>query len=243
QAQIVVSDTGRGISAEFLPYVFDRFRQADHSFSRQQGGLGLGLAIVRHLVELHGGTVSVDSAGLGLGATFKLSFPLVGLSGSRNLLPDGLVSYHQIEVGSELPPAQPDLLAGVKVLVVDDEPDTLKLCQVLLERAGAELRTANSAAAALDLLRDWRPDVLVADIGMPDQDGYDLIRQIRAREWSGDRRLPAIALTAYTKSDDRLRALTAGYQMHVPKPIEPEELTTVIASVCGRIGGGKESGS
>jgi CheY-like chemotaxis protein len=234
QVQVIVTDTGQGISPEFLPFVFDRFRQAEGSSTRTHGGLGLGLAIVRHLIELHGGSVFADSRGIGMGATFKLSIPLVGFYSpepmSLNPPPPTVEDEQNI-----LTPRKSDLLNGVRVLIVDDEQDVLKLCQVLIGRAGAEVRISSSAAEALSVLDHWLPDVLVSDISMPDEDGYQLMRQLRARKPGAGGQIPAVALTGYARSEDRLLALSAGYRMHVPKPIEPQELITVIASLAGRL--------
>lgn len=228
--EIVVTDTGQGISPEFLPHVFDRFRQADQKTSRQHGGLGLGLAIVRHLVELHGGTVSATSEGEGKGATFTVMLPItplyrVDLSGdrvhpaARDLLP---------------PDNCTDRLDGMDILVVDDEPDTRELLKQGLEFCGAKVRVAGSAPEAMDSLMALVPDILISDVGMPGIDGYDLIRQIRGLPLEHGGKVAAIALTAYTRVEDRLHALRAGYDMHVPKPVELAELVAVAASVARR---------
>ena len=228
--EIVVSDTGQGISADFLPHVFDRFRQADQKTSRQHGGMGLGLAIVRHLVELHGGTVNASSDGEGKGATFVVSLPITPL-------------YQIDSSGGRVHPAARDLLPpdegtdrldGLNILVVDDEPDTRELLKQGLEYCGAKVRVAGSADEAVDALCVSVPDILISDVGMPGIDGYDLIRQIRdlPRERGG--KVAAIALTAYTRTEDRLQALRAGYDMHVPKPVELAELVAVAVSVARR---------
>ncbi len=237
---ISVSDTGEGLAPEFLPHVFDRFSQADGSIKRKQGGLGLGLAIVRHLVELHGGEVSVASEGLGQGTTFTVTLPLrIADYGRRK--EEATTAYAQ-QVQAARAPAQPALLKDVRVLVVDDEADSRMLVAALLTGSEAEVRTAGSMNEALaildDPLNDWRADALISDIGMPGGDGYEFIRAIRQREAANgndQRRLPAVALTAYARSEDRLRAIAAGFQMHVAKPVEPEELITVIASLTGRL--------
>jgi PAS domain S-box-containing protein len=228
--EIVVSDTGQGISADFLPHVFDRFRQADQKTSRQHGGMGLGLAIVRHLVEMHGGTVRADSEGEGKGATFTVMLPIspvyqVDTSGSR------------VHPGARdlLPPADStDRLDGLRILVVDDEADTRDLLKQGLEYCGATVKVAESAGEALDLMKMEVPDVLISDIGMPGTDGYDFIRQIRKLSPHRGGRVAAIALTAYTRIEDRLQALRAGYDMHVPKPVELTELIAVAATVVRR---------
>ena len=228
--EIVVSDTGQGISADFLPHVFDRFRQADQKTSRQHGGMGLGLAIVRHLVELHGGTVQAHSEGEGKGATFTVMLPIspvyqVDTTGSR------------VHPGARdlLPPADStDRLDGLRILVVDDEADTRDLLRQGLEYCGAKVTVAESAAEAMDLMKMSVPDVLISDIGMPGTDGYDFIRQIRKLSAHRGGRVAAVALTAYTRIEDRLQALRAGYDMHVPKPVELTELVAVAASVVRR---------
>jgi PAS domain S-box-containing protein len=228
--EIVVSDTGQGIASEFLPHVFDRFRQADQKTSRQHGGMGLGLAIVRHLVEMHGGTVRANSDGEGRGATFTVMLPIAPLyqvdasggrvhPGARDLLP---------------PPDSADRLDGLRILAVDDEPDTRELLRQGLEFLGAKVKVVGSAAEAIDWLRGSVPDILISDIGMPGTDGYDLIRQVRALPPDRGGKVPAIALTAYTRVEDRLQALRAGYDMHVPKPVELAELVAVAASVSRR---------
>ena len=228
--EIVVSDTGQGISSDFLPHVFDRFRQADQKTSRHHGGMGLGLAIVRHLVELHGGTVRADSEGEGQGATFTVVLPIspvyqVDSSGSR---------VHPA-ARDLLPPADStDRLDGLRILVVDDEADTRELLKQGLEYCGATVKVAGSAAEALDMLNSSVPDVLISDIGMPGTDGYDFIRQIRKLSRHRGGKVAAIALTAYTRIEDRLRALRAGYDMHVPKPVELTELVTVANSLTRR---------
>ena len=228
--EIVVSDTGQGISKDFLPHVFDRFRQADQKTSRHHGGMGLGLAIVRHLVELHGGTVRAQSEGEGQGATFTVMLPIspvyqVDSSGSR------------VHPGARdlLPPADAtDRLDGLRILVVDDEADTRDLLKQGLEFCGASVKVAESAAEALDMMKMEVPDVLISDIGMPGTDGYDFIRQIRKLSRHGGGKVAAIALTAYTRIEDRLQALRAGYDMHVPKPVELTELVAVAASLARR---------
>ncbi len=228
--EIIVSDTGQGISPDFLPHVFDRFRQADQKTSRQHGGMGLGLAIVRHLVELHGGTVSANSEGEGHGATFTVMLPIspiyqVDSSGSR------------VHPGArELLPADDvaERLDGMRILVVDDEADTRELLRQGLEYCGARVKVVGTADEAMDSLVTFAPDILISDIGMPGVDGYDLIRRIRGLPANNLRRIPAIALTAYTRVEDRLHALRAGYDMHVPKPVELAELVAVATSLTRR---------
>jgi signal transduction histidine kinase/CheY-like chemotaxis protein len=229
--ELVVSDSGRGISAEFLPHVFDRFRQADGATTRVHGGLGLGLAIVRQLVELHGGTVGVESEGDGMGATFVVQLPLMAARPAA----EEAVRTHPT-AGGKISLDSPPSLAGLRILVVDDEPDARELLRELLERCGSEVTTAESASAALQAIGRSRPDVLISDIGMPEEDGYALIQKVRAAEASPGERIPAIALTAYARAQDRVRALSAGFNVHVPKPIEPVELIVVVASLTGRTG-------
>jgi PAS domain S-box-containing protein len=229
QAEIKVKDTGIGIHADFLPYIFDRFRQADSSTTRKHGGLGLGLALVRHLVELHGGAVHAESPGEGQGATFTVRLPIRAVRAEAS---------HQERVpptvgrGARL--ENPPRLDGLQVLVVDDEADTRALLTFVLEQCGAGVTVAASVAEALAALRRGAADVLVSDIGMPGEDGYDLIRKVRALAPEQGGHIPAVALTAYAKEEDRRRALLAGYQMHVAKPVDPAKLATVVASVVGR---------
>ncbi|MHC5746051.1 MAG: PAS domain-containing protein [Nostoc sp.] len=220
QAQIIVSDTGKGINPEFLPYIFESFRQEDVSVTRRYGGLGLGLAIVRQLVEAHGGTITADSPGEGLGATFTVQLPLL------NVEPE-------IKQPDELP--QPALeLTGIRVLTVDDDADARELLTVLLAEYGAKVLTVGSAAEVLANLESFQPDVLVSDIGMPEVDGYSLIQQIRALTAEKGGEIPAIALTAYARIEDSLRAITSGYQRHVTKPLDPEELVQAVVALAHR---------
>ena len=221
---VIVHDTGNGIDAEFLPHVFDRFRQQDPATTRRHGGLGLGLSIVRHLVELHGGTIEAASEGRGKGATFTLILPVAPVRTNDIVM---MQSQEDAEL-SGLPS-----LAGIRVLVVDNEPDARALIAAVLERWGAEVTTVGTVAEAIERIRHARPDVLLSDIAMPGEDGYDLIRQVRALD---DRSmpLPAAALTAFANATDRARTLLAGYQAHLPKPIEAAELGAVVAALAGR---------
>jgi len=228
--EIAVSDTGTGIKQDFLPYVFERFRQADQKTTRQHGGLGLGLAIVRHLVELHGGTVHADSPGEGQGATFVVHLPVLSLHQKGD--PAGRV--HPAASDTLTSYECPERLEGLKVLVVDDEVDTRELFRVGLRHCGAEVSTAGSAREALAAIEESRPDLLISDIGMPGEDGYELIRRVRALPAGRGGKIPAIALTAYARTEDRLRALRSGYQMHVSKPVELAELVAVMASLVQR---------
>jgi signal transduction histidine kinase/ActR/RegA family two-component response regulator len=226
--EITVSDTGEGIEPEVLPFVFERFRQADSSSTRAHAGLGLGLALVKHLVELHGGRVVAQSAGKDMGSTFTITLPL------PISMPAGPTSRsHPTAASSDGVPAGARL-DGLRVLVVDDDPDALELAAAILAAAGASIRRCASAAEAIDALREWRPDVLISDIEMPVEDGYTLIKKVRALDPSHGGKTPAIALTAYGRVQDRILSLAAGYNMHVPKPVDPGELTTIIASVAGR---------
>jgi signal transduction histidine kinase len=223
--EVAVSDTGQGIAPDFLPYVFDRFRQADSSTTRRHGGLGLGLAIVRHIAELHGGRVRADSAGDGQGATFTVELPIAVLHAPA--LATRVHPKASSDVGFQPGP----VLRGLRILVVDDEPDTLETIGTLLGQCGADVLTAASAAEGLERLKAWRPDLLVSDIGMPVEDGYALIRRVRALPADAGGNTLALALTAYARVEDRLKVLTAGFQMHVAKPIEPAELVALVASL------------
>jgi signal transduction histidine kinase len=224
-AVIQVSDSGIGIRPDFLPYVFDRFRQAEGSITRTHGGLGLGLSIVRHLIELHGGTAEVESAGEGQGATFIIRLPL------RAELADDPLDRTAVTMGVF---NTPELLTGVRVLVVEDEPDTRDLLVVALQQCGAEVAAYGSVPEALAALDVQVPDVLLSDIGVPGEDGYSLIRKVRARGPGRGGDLPAAALTAYARAEDRLRALEAGYQTHLAKPVDPAELVAAVGLLAGR---------
>ncbi|MBD2499029.1 PAS domain S-box protein [Anabaena azotica] len=225
--QIQVIDTGKGISLEFLPYVFDRFRQADSTTTRNQGGLGLGLAIVRNLVQLHSGQVAVTSLGEGTGATFTVELPI--LPTPLSITAEQLLIQRQTAWDTNIQ------ITGLKILIVDDEPDTREFLQTALEQYGATVTTASSAREALQLVPVVKPDVILSDIGMPEEDGYSLIRKIRALPSEQGGNVPAAALTAYARQSDRQQALTAGFQIHIPKPIEPIQLLKVVASLAGRI--------
>ncbi|HEY6327893.1 MAG TPA: ATP-binding protein, partial [Blastocatellia bacterium] len=231
EVEILVSDSGKGIPAGFLPYVFDRFRQGDSTLARAQRGLGLGLAIVRHLVELHGGSVRAESAGEDRGATFIVKLPVTAAPVTTAVEPS--VKSPEYSNAFEKPAA----LEGLRILVVDDDPDGRTMLGAILEHCKAEVTTAASSAEAMQVL-DWsQPDVIVSDIEMPGEDGYYLIREIRSREaTSRVPPVPALAVTAHAGPDDRLRALSAGYQTHIAKPFDPVELVTAIESlVMGKV--------
>jgi CheY-like chemotaxis protein len=225
-----VTDSGEGIDAAFLPYVFERFRQADASASRRYGGLGLGLSIAKQLVELHGGVISASSAGKGRGSTFTVELPVMALdvdfadrAGPRQHRRSVLDEPHDTY-------ARPASLEGVRVLVVDDEPDARALIERLLQECEATVTTAGSASEALERVARDAPDVLLSDIGMPQEDGYSLMRRIRTLPGEAGQ-VPAIALTAYARAEDRAKALQAGYQLHLAKPVEPVKLVSMVASL------------
>jgi CheY-like chemotaxis protein/two-component sensor histidine kinase len=226
--EVIVTDTGMGIKPEFLPHVFDRFRQADSSTTRRQGGLGIGLSIVKHLVELHGGTVHAKSAGEAQGATFTIKLPLaiVRHEGSRR--------EHPTTSHGHSGPCDILSLSGIKVLVVDDERDARELIKRVLTECKADVETADSADQAKAIVKNIMPDVIVSDIGMPGKDGYEFIRELRSLSPESGGRIPAIACTAFARSEDRTRAMLAGYQVHISKPVEPQELVATVASLAGR---------
>jgi CheY-like chemotaxis protein/two-component sensor histidine kinase len=225
--ELSVADTGIGIAAEFLPHVFERFRQADASIARERGGLGLGLSIARQLAEMHGGTIEAASGGTGHGSTFTLKLPVMIVHSAprqdvERVHPGGAAGPQEMRLGN---------LNGVHVLAVDDDPDALTLVAELLEAAGARVSTAGSAADALRLLDAEPPQVLVTDLGMPHVDGFQLIERVRAHDNPLVRRVPAAALTAYARSEDRVKALRAGFQIHLAKPIDPTELVTAVEAL------------
>jgi signal transduction histidine kinase/ActR/RegA family two-component response regulator len=228
QVELTVTDTGSGIAPEFLPHVFDRFRQADAGTTRQHSGLGLGLAIVRHLVELHGGSVAVESPGVGAGTTFRVLIPLT--------LPKREAETKPLERGPAVDaPRGTDArrLEELRVLVVDDEPQARELFSAIVEHAGAEVRVAGSARDAIAIVQSWTPDVMLSDIEMPLEDGYVLMNELNALDGLSHRPI-AVAITAHSRPEDRMRALEMGFSWHLPKPVEPSELVTVIASLTGR---------
>jgi CheY-like chemotaxis protein len=237
-AQIKVSDTGVGISADFLPYIFDRFRQADSTTTRRYGGLGLGLAIVRHLVELQGGTVFAQSEGEDQGATFIVNLPLPG---SREVVSENKGDLGQEATLSPTPnsehpitPSSHHSLTGLQVLVVDDDTDTRDFLTTVLEEYQVQVTAVASVQEALLALEHLKPDVLVSDIGMPMEDGYGLIRKVRSLEAEHGETIPAIALSGYAKGEERSRSLEAGFQTHLPKPVQPAELIAMVAQLAQR---------
>ena len=230
--ELSVEDSGQGIVAELLPVVFDRLRQGDTSNKQRSGGLGIGLSLVRHLVELHGGTVRAHSAGENQGARFTVALPAAAIyDDARNV-----DRQHPTAERSGTPEMDLPSLDGVTVLVVDDEPDARELLRRVLERRQAKVVLAGGAREAVDALRQHRPDVIVSDIGMPELDGYDMIRLIRALPSEQGGKTPAIALTAFARSEDRRRAMLAGFQVHIKKPVEASELIATVASLLGRAG-------
>ncbi|MGH7347714.1 MAG: ATP-binding protein, partial [Candidatus Rokuibacteriota bacterium] len=226
--EIVVADTGAGIRRELLPVIFDRFKQGESGSARSQGGLGIGLALVRHLVELHGGSVTAESAGEGQGATFRIRLPLM------TARVDTQEDRAHPTARRALPVYQGPSLRGLRVLVVDDDPDALELIATILRRADAEAMPCASPPEALAALRSWKPHVLVSDIEMPGEDGYSLIRRVRELAGADGGQIPAVALTAYGRAEDRVRSLSAGYSMHVAKPVDPVELGVIVANLAGR---------
>lgn len=224
--QIRVQDTGIGLPANVIPYIFDRFRQAEGSTTRSHGGLGLGLAIVRHLVELHGGTVWCESPGPGMGSTFTAQLPMQSLYWQEE---ERKASTSRLEARASSSTTL--ALAGRQILVVDDEPDALEYFRIVLEQEGAQVATVKSVSEALQSIIASPPDVLVSDIGMPEEDGYSLIARVRALEAQGNKFLPAVALTAYAREEDRERALAHGFQLHLAKPVEPDELVAAIVKL------------
>jgi PAS domain S-box-containing protein len=261
-AQITITDTGVGISPEFLPYVFDRFRQADGSITRNHGGLGLGLAIVRYLVEMHGGSVHADSPGVGQGATFSVKLPLlatqqvsqdqesknqecaVATKAERNFQKTPVPQRWKLKQTEQITKTAPPTsvtessLSGLQVLVVDDDTDTREYVTTVLQESGAEVTAVDSVQSALLMIAKSLPDVLISDISMPEEDGYTLIRKIRSFQPEQGRDLPAIALTAYARPQDCQQALDAGFQMYVSKPVEPNQLIHSVAKLMQRLGTG-----
>jgi len=228
-AEFSVSDSGEGINLDFLPYVFDRFRQADVSSRKRHGGLGLGLAIVRHLVEMHGGTVEAASDGPSRGATFSVLLPIRAVWDEQR--------FTKGEISSVAARARRHKLNGLRILAVDDDRNTREMLQEALERAGARVQSAASAHDALRKLKDFRPDVLVSDIGMPEEDGYDFMRKVRILPADQGGATPAVALTGYAHEDDRAATRAAGYQAVTAKPVNLDDLLTTISTVAGQRAG------
>ena len=229
-AEIVVSDSGIGIRPDFLPYVFERFRQAEAATTRKTGGLGLGLAIVRHIVEMHGGTVEALSAGEGQGATFRVRLPLMIVHPTA---PETRREHPRTERREPLT-ALLDL-RGIHVLAIDDEEDALTLLRVVLETAGATVTTQSSPLTALERIAEVKPHVLIVDLGMPQMDGFELITRIRTSPDPAIRHVPAAALTAFARSEDRTKALRSGFEMHLAKPVDPAELVASVATLTRRV--------
>jgi hypothetical protein len=241
-AQIQVKDTGIGIKKDFLPHVFDRFRQEDSTTTRNHGGLGLGLAIVRHLIDLHGGSVKADSDGEGMGATFTINLLLqnqTAASSSSVQSEPNCPEQPQVQQKSDYSfsgtsTQASNTLSGLQVLLVDDEPDVRELLTTVLEESGAQTIAVESAAEVFKVLEQLQPDILISDIGMPLEDGYTLIRQVRAIEAQRGGFLPAVALTAYVREEDSQQALESGFQMHISKPVDPSKLVRAVANLAGR---------
>ena len=234
--EVRVVDSGQGISPQFLPHVFERFRQADAATTRRHAGLGLGLAIVRQLVELHGGTVYAESDGEGRGATFRVRLPIATAAATSNEVPDSsIVAADEAALPGPVPAAASSVLENVRIVVVDDDADGRTLTSLILSQAGATVRTVATVREALQVLESDHADALVSDIGLPDEDGYSLIRAIRHREAEQGGFLPALALTGYARPEDRARSLAEGFQFYISKPVEPESLITAIAVVTHRL--------
>jgi CheY-like chemotaxis protein len=230
--EVRVVDTGQGISSAFLPHVFERFRQADGATTRRHTGLGLGLAIVRQIVELHGGTVNADSQGEGCGATFIVRLPIASGPASADA---AALGERGARASTIAPMAPLPRLDALRILVVDDNTDGRALTSLVLTQAGAHVKAAASVREALQMLQAERPDVLVSDIGLPDEDGLGLIRQIRQGEAECGGFIPAVALTGYARAEDRDRSLAAGFQAHVSKPVDPGELAAAVATITRRL--------
>jgi signal transduction histidine kinase/ActR/RegA family two-component response regulator len=238
--ELRVVDTGQGISSDFLPHVFERFRQADRATTPRHSGLGIGLAIVREIVELHGGTVHAATEGLGRGATFTVRLPIS--AGQAHAGQAAALGERRTAASTASPMPRLPRLDGLRILVVDDNVDGRTLTSMVLTQAGASVKAAASVGEALQMLEVERPDVVVSDIGLPDEDGYDLIRRIREHEAEHEGFLPAVALTGYARAEDRARILAAGFQAHVPKPVDPIELAAAIATITQHLRDGEPYG-
>jgi len=226
--EIRISDNGRGIKPDFLPFIFERFSQAETGTTRLQGGLGMGLAISKAIVELHGGNITAFSEGEGKGSTFTVSIPVMPVS-KQSASIERVHPRAWTEISLECPPE----ISGLKVLVVDDDADTCELIRFVLEQCGGVVTTVADAESAMEAFHATRPAIMISDIGLPEVDGYELLRRIREDERQTGRKTPAVALTAFARIEDRVKALAAGYQMHVAKPVEPGELLTIVASLSG----------
>jgi CheY-like chemotaxis protein len=235
--EIAVSDTGVGIDPEFMPHVFERFRQANGALTRGHGGLGIGLAMARHIVEMHGGDISASSPGKGQGATFKIELPLASMA-SASRTPGAerrpAVSDWPHEKGRKATEER-QRLDGLRILLVESNRNIVERLRGIFNERGAEVITATSTSEAMSALEQRRPDALISDIAAPNQDGYELIREVRERETEHGGGIPAIAITASASAEDRVRALASGFQMHIARPIDPEEMIAVVASLVGRI--------
>jgi CheY-like chemotaxis protein len=240
-AQIVVSDTGQGISPEFLPLVFERFSQADGTSTRKYGGLGLGLAIVHHLVEMHGGTVKVESAGTNQGTAFTINLPLAAAAANEGDAAGGSLPGNSAEEAKDSLAERFPGLEELRILVVDDEPDTRELLTTIIESCGAQVMAADSAREAFKALEKFKPHLLVSDIAMPGEDGYSLIRRLRILGPEKGGMIPAISLTAYAREEDRRLALAAGFQRHLAKPIDPEDLLAAVRELAAAAAAGNEN--
>jgi PAS domain S-box-containing protein len=232
ETKVIVSDTGKGVSPEFLPFVFDRFRQADGTTTRQHGGLGLGLAVVRHIVELHGGTVDVKSKGEGKGTTFTVCLPLIETPSTNIEETNGHnLGAKQSNSDKSILSVKQSELKGKRILLIDDENDTLEMLAAVLDQNGAEVKAQTNVREALEAVKEWKPDVVISDIAMPEEDGYSFIRKLRALPPEEGGTIPAIALTAYVGIKERTKVLSSGFQMYVPKPVEPLELLSTLISL------------
>jgi CheY-like chemotaxis protein len=233
QIELRVTDSGIGIKEKFLPFVFGRFRQADSTTTRLHGGLGLGLAIVRHLIELHGGTVEVASAGEGRGASFAISLPVAT---EHEISTEIVEGETEAALTDAFVTMRPELdLTGLRVLVVDDEPDTLEVIRAMLHQYGANVRIAGSSSDALETLREWKPDVLLSDLGMPGEDGFTLVKNVQTLARQQGIEIPAAALTAHVGEADRNNAIAAGYHTHISKPVDPHTLASAVADLGRRV--------
>jgi CheY-like chemotaxis protein len=227
--EIRVSDNGQGISADFLPYIFERFQQQDKTKSRRHGGLGLGLAIIYRIVELHGGSIKAESAGVGSGAAFTVSLPVTAFQRKKENDADKIPAAILPDDG-RLSPPDPTRLSGFNILIVDDAADAREMIGFILTEQGANVTTASTVSEAVEKFESSAPDLVISDIEMPDEDGFSLIKKLNDFNKRQKRKIPAIALTAHAGSSERLKVLSAGYRMHLAKPVEPEELLTIVTN-------------